>query len=64
MVINKNNIEIKYLNDEFMMVSLKCFRGASRYNNGTTKFGKKYNLRYIIHCASDRKIKPIGEAIH
>jgi len=29
-------------------VSLKWFRGASRYNNGATRYGKKYLLRYIM----------------
>ncbi len=30
------------------LVDLKWFRGASRYNNGTTLYGKKYVLRYLI----------------
>jgi hypothetical protein len=40
-----------------MMDSLKWFRGASRYNNGATKYGKKYNLRFIMHRVVDRKLK-------
>ena len=63
MDINKSDTEITDAS-QLYQVSLKWFRGANRYNNGATKYGKKYNLRYIIHCAKDRKIKPIGEAIH
>jgi hypothetical protein len=29
-------------------VNLKWFRGASRYNNGATLYGKKYLLRLIL----------------
>jgi len=56
MNINKRDIEIKY-GDVPMMDSLKWFRGASRYNNGATKYGKKYNLRFIMHRVVDRKLK-------
>ncbi len=29
-------------------VNLKWFRGAGRYNNGATRFGRKYEFRHII----------------
>ncbi len=29
-------------------ISLKWYRGASRYNNGATIFGNKYLFRYLI----------------
>ena len=29
-------------------VTLKWYRGASRYNNGATLYGKKYILRFIL----------------
>lgn len=29
-------------------VNLKWYRGASRYNNGATKFGNKYSFRLYI----------------
>ncbi len=41
-------IPITYLNDEAIHVSLKWYRGASRYNNGATKYGNKYLLRLLI----------------
>ena len=36
------------MNDEEVWVNLKWFRGASRYNNGCTRYGKKYHLRWVI----------------
>jgi hypothetical protein len=42
MDVNKENIRIKYVNDESLMVSLRWFRGANRYNNGATHYGNKY----------------------
>ena len=56
MDINERDTEIMY-GDKPMMVSLKWFRGASRYNNGATKYGKKYDFRFIMHRAADIKIK-------
>lgn len=29
-------------------VDLKWYRGASRYNNGATLYGRKYIFRYLI----------------
>jgi hypothetical protein len=47
MDVYRNNIKIN-LGDEDIWVSLKWFRGASRYNNGCTLYGKKYHLRWIM----------------
>ena len=30
------------------VVTLKWFRGAHRYNNGATKYGRQYVFRYIV----------------
>ncbi len=61
MNINKLTIPVTLSGNDFE-VSVKWFRGASRYNNGATKYGKKYNLRYFLHNASDRKRKQQNEA--
>jgi hypothetical protein len=45
--IYKENIPID-LNGKEVMVSLSWFRGASRWNNGATVYGRKYTLRLII----------------
>jgi hypothetical protein len=29
-------------------IDLKWYRGANRYNNGATRYGQKYQFRYII----------------
>jgi len=29
-------------------VDLKWYRGANRYNNGATRYGRKYQFRYLI----------------
>jgi hypothetical protein len=47
MDIYRNNIKIN-IGDEDIWVNLKWFRGASRYNNGCTLYGKKYHLRWIM----------------
>ena len=55
MNIHEDNIPVKYLNDEEVLVSLKWLRGASRYNNGATMYGKKYSLRLFLTRAQDKK---------
>lgn len=49
MDINRENILIEYMKDETTLVSLKWLRGANRYNNGATIYGKKYLLRYLFN---------------
>ena len=29
-------------------VTLKWYRGANRYNNGATRYGRQYQFRYLI----------------
>lgn len=36
-----------------VLVSLKWYRGASRYNNGCTRYGKKYYLRLVMQWAKE-----------
>lgn len=45
--IYKKNIPVN-INGEVVMVSLKWYRGANRWNNGATRYGRKYLLRLII----------------
>jgi hypothetical protein len=40
---------------ETTYVSLKWLRGASRYNNGATRFNDKYRIRLIMGWAADKK---------
>jgi len=35
-------------------VDLKWYRGANRYNNGATLYGKKYLLRYLLSMLKQR----------
>ncbi|BAV07482.1 hypothetical protein FLA_3508 [Filimonas lacunae] len=39
---------------EEVMVSLKWMRGASRYNNGATRYGRKYHLRLVLGREKER----------
>jgi hypothetical protein len=48
---------IKGLSEETTFVSLKWLRGANRYNNGATRYGRKYHLRLIMGWAGQRKLK-------
>ena len=43
------NIPIKYSTDQNIHVSLKWFRGAGRYNNGATIYGRKYMIRLLFN---------------
>lgn len=52
-----NNILIEGLSDEATPVSLKWLRGANRYNNGATRYGRKYHLRLIMGWAGQRKVR-------
>jgi hypothetical protein len=53
MKINEQNICIDV--DKKTFVSLKWYRGASRYNNGATIYGKKYFLRLVMGWTQNRK---------
>jgi hypothetical protein len=54
MKIHEQNIRISYLNNEEKIVSLKWLRGASRYNNGATIYGKKYFFRFVMSRAKNK----------
>ena len=36
------------------VVDLKWYRGANRYNNGATRYGKKYQFRHIISSLKEK----------
>ncbi|MDB5206744.1 MAG: hypothetical protein JWR72_1819 [Flavisolibacter sp.] len=36
------------------LISLKWYRGANRYNNGATRYGRKYEFRYIISSVKQK----------
>ena len=55
MDIKRQNISVIYLNDENILVSLKWLRGASRYNNGATIYGRKYLLRLLLGRVKQKK---------
>lgn len=52
MDIHKENIAVQIMDTEYM-VSLKWYRGASRYNNGATRYKRKYLMRLIISRAKE-----------
>lgn len=54
--INNKYAEVK-INHKPLEVSYKWYRGASRYNNGATRYGKKYLLRLIIARAFELKMR-------
>jgi hypothetical protein len=56
MDVNRRYIKVT-INDEDSLVDLKWFRGASRYNNGCTRFGRKYLLRLVIGRARRYAVK-------
>ena len=56
MDIHKNDIVVKIV-DEQVSVNLKWLRGANRYNNGATKYNKKYKLRLILGWAKEHARK-------
>ncbi len=39
-------------------VDLRWYRGASRWNNGCTRYGNKYQLRLIISRMKDKVRNP------
>lgn len=52
MDIYRENIKVMITGEE-VLVSLKWYRGASRYNNGCTRYGRKYHLRLAIGRAKE-----------
>lgn len=57
MDVNRKNIRVTIVNNEEWLVDLKWFRGASRYNNGCTRYGKKYSLRLFMSRSKEHAIK-------
>lgn len=53
----RNNTILEGFSEEPTPVSLKGIRGANRYNNGATKYGRKYLLRITIGWAAQQKLK-------
>ncbi|SIT30214.1 hypothetical protein SAMN05421788_109163 [Filimonas lacunae] len=53
MDIHKDDIRFRLMGEE-VMVSLKWMRGASRYNNGATRYGRKYHLRLVLGREKER----------
>jgi hypothetical protein len=51
--LNKESILV-IIKDKEISVSPKWYRGASRYNNGATKFGRKYFIRLIMSWAKNK----------
>ena len=51
------DIPIAYPPGETTFVSLKWLRGASRYNNGATRYDRKYRIRVIMGRAPGKKSK-------
>jgi len=43
-----------------MEIDLKWYRGATRYNNGATRYGRKYEFRYRIALAKFNPYKIKG----
>lgn len=58
-----NNVLIEGLSKDATAVSLKWIRGASRYNNGATKYGRTYILRLIMSWAGQQKLKEKTEQL-
>ena len=55
MNIHIANLPIAYPAGETTLVSLKWLRGASRYNNGATRYQDKYRIRLIMGWAAAAK---------
>jgi len=45
---------IKIKGEDFL-ITLKWYRGSNRYNNGATRYKRKYLMRWIINTASKVK---------
>jgi len=56
MDVNRQDIKLT-MNGEDLQVNLKWFRGANRYNNGCTRYGRKYHLRLVMGWAKGCAIK-------
>ena len=54
MNVNKANIPISIIEGEHTLVNLRWFRGANRYNNGSSLYKGKYQFRYLIGSARQR----------
>ena len=39
-------------------VNLKWVRGASRWNNGATRYGRSYRFHWFIATAKERSLRP------
>ena len=48
MNVRQENIMVELKPGEPFLTNLRWFRGDSRYNNGGTKYGRKYLLRLLI----------------
>jgi hypothetical protein len=59
MDVNLKNIQIT-LSGEEALVDLRWYRGASRYNNGCTRYGK-YCLRLFLSRSKERNQARIQE---
>jgi hypothetical protein len=62
MDINKADIPISIRDGEHILVNLRWFRGASRYNNGSTLYKGKYQFRYLIGRCKEASIKKYQDA--
>jgi len=54
MDIDRQDIKLT-MNGEDLLVNLKWFRGANRYNNGCTRYGRKYHLRLVMGWAKNMR---------
>lgn len=55
MNVNIANIPVSLRNGEATYVSLRWFRGASRYNNGGTNHKGKHLMRLLLGRAKQRQ---------
>lgn len=56
MNVNRQYIKVT-INEEDSLVNLKWFRGANRYNNGCTRYGRKYHFRIVMGWAKGHAVK-------
>jgi hypothetical protein len=56
MEVNRKDLRVT-INEEEWLVDLKWYRGASRYNNGCTRFGNKYDLRLALSRSKARSAR-------
>ena len=48
----KKSVGMHPITNQF--IDLKWERGANRYNNGATRYGKKYQFRHIISSLKEK----------